>query len=64
MKEVPAATQDFYLYEFWRFVYVQQQVATFAQTFIDFPPQQTPASFNVDQIVTQVKEQIARHHGN
>jgi arylsulfatase A-like enzyme len=64
VKEVPAATQDFYLYEFWRFVYVQQQVATFAQTFIDFPPQQTPASFNVDQIVTQVKEQIARHHGN
>jgi hypothetical protein len=25
-------------YEFWRFVFVQQEVARFAQTFIDFPP--------------------------
>ena len=48
VKDVPAATQDFYLYEFWRFVYVQEVVGKFAQTFIDFPPQQTPASFNID----------------
>ena len=59
MQDTPAALQDFYMHEFWRFVYVQQEVAKFAQTFIDFPPQQTPASFNVEAIVAQVKEQIA-----
>jgi arylsulfatase len=64
VQQVPAATQDFYLYEFWRFVFVQQQVADFAQTFIDFPPQQTPASFNIDQVVSQVKEQIKKNAGN
>ena len=61
---MPAATQDFYLYEFWRFVYVQEVVGKFAQTFIDFPPQQTPASFNIDQIVDQVKDVIAKNAGN
>jgi arylsulfatase A-like enzyme len=60
----PASTQDFYLHEFWRFVYVQQEVATFAQTFLDFPPQQTPASFNVAAITDQVREQIAKHVSN
>jgi arylsulfatase A-like enzyme len=56
----PAALQDFYLHEFWRMVFVQQEVATFAQTFLDFPPAQTPASFNIDGIVNQVKEQIEK----
>ncbi len=61
---IATCDQDFYLHEFWRFVHVQQEVATFARTFIDFPPQQTPASFNVDAIVTNVKEQIAKHPYN
>ena len=60
----PASTQDFYLHEFWRMVFVQQQVASFAQTFIDFPPAQKPASFNIDGIVNQVKEQIAKNAGS
>jgi arylsulfatase A-like enzyme len=64
VKDVPAATQDFYLYEFWRFVYVQEVVGKFAQTFIDFPPQQTPASFNIDAVVNQVKGVIAKNAGN
>jgi arylsulfatase A-like enzyme len=64
VQDTPAALQDFYMHEFWRFVYVQQEVGKFAETFIDFPPQQTPASFNIEGIAAQVKEQIARHHGN
>jgi arylsulfatase len=63
VQDVPAATQDFYLYEFWRFVYVQDVVGKFAQTFIDFPPQQTPASFNIDAVVNQVKDVIRNHPG-
>ncbi len=64
VQDVPAATQDFYLYEFWRFVYVQDYVGAFAQSFIDFPPQQTPASFNIDAVVNQVKEVIKKNAGN
>ena len=64
VQDVPAALQDFYLYEFWRFVYVQDVVGKFAQTFIDFPPQQTPASFNIDQVVSQVKAAILKNAGN
>src|SRR6201997_423871 len=37
---------DFYAREFWRFVLVQQKVGELAQTAVDFPPMQAPASFN------------------
>jgi arylsulfatase len=64
LEETPAAFQEFYAHEFWRFTYVQQRVAPFAQTFVDFPPQQAPASFNIGAIVEQIKEQIARNARN
>ena len=39
------AFYNWFAYEFWRFVFVQQEVAKYAQTFIDFPPMQpAPAS--------------------
>ena len=41
-------------FEFWRFVLVQEIVASAAQSFIDFPPMQKSASFNLEG----VKEQI------
>ena len=31
---------SWFLYEFWRFVFVQQQVAKLAQTALDYPPMQ------------------------
>jgi arylsulfatase len=37
-------------YEFWRFVFIQQEVAKLAQTAIEFPPMQEGASFNLDQV--------------
>ena len=36
---------NWFAYEFWRFVFVQQEVAKVAQTFIEFPPMQKGASF-------------------
>jgi arylsulfatase A-like enzyme len=54
---------SWFKYEFWRFVFVQQEVARFAQTFIDFPPLQPPASFNMDAVKEQVKKAIQAHHG-
>jgi arylsulfatase len=61
LNQTPNAMNDFYMHQFWRITYVQQLLVPFAQTFVDFPPQQAPASFNVDAIVNQVKEQIAAH---
>jgi arylsulfatase len=46
---------SWFAYEFWRFVFVQQQVAKFAQTFSEFPPMQKPASFNLEAIKAQVR---------
>ena len=54
---------DFYAREFWRFVLVQQHVAALAQTAIEFPPMQAPASFNLDAIKRQVDEVIKSREG-
>jgi len=49
------AFYNWFAYEFWRFVFVQDVVAKTAQSFIDFPPMQKGASFNMEAI----KEKIA-----
>jgi len=54
---------DFYAREFWRFVMVQQYVLTLAQTAIEFPPMQAPASFNLDTIKREIQEKIKEHEG-
>jgi arylsulfatase len=36
---------DWFKYEFWRFVFVQQLMAKDLQTFLDFPAMQRRASF-------------------
>jgi hypothetical protein len=41
---------DFFAREFWRFVLVQQAVANLAQTAINYPPMQAPASFNLEAV--------------
>src|SRR5262249_23193165 len=41
---------DWFKYQFWRFVFVQQLVAKELQTFLDFPPMQRGASFNLDAV--------------
>ncbi len=56
-------TNDFFAREFWRFVNVQQAVAKLAQSAIEFPPMQAPASFNLDAIKTKVEEAIKQHEG-
>jgi arylsulfatase A-like enzyme len=53
------AYYNWFAYEFWRFVFVQQVVAQAAQTFIDFPPMQGGASFNMAAIKEQVEKAIA-----
>ena len=54
---------DFYAREFWRFVMVQQHVAKLAETAIDYPPMQDPASFNLDAVKKKIEAMIREHHG-
>jgi arylsulfatase A-like enzyme len=55
---------DWYKYEFWRFVFVQQEVGKFAQSFIDFPPMQAAASFNMEAVKQQIEAAIKSRQGN
>jgi arylsulfatase len=59
----PAYMNDFYAREFWRFVFVQQQVAKLAATAIEYPPMQKPASFNLQAVKEQVEAAINAHQG-
>ena len=52
---------EFYAREFWRFVVVQQEVVKLAQTALEFPPMQAPASFNLDAIKKEIQEKLKAH---
>ena len=53
----------FYAREFWRFVMVQQYVGKLAETAIDYPPMQDPATFNLDAIKQKIQAAIKQHEG-
>jgi len=55
---------DFFGREFWRFVLVQKAVADLAQTAIEYPPMQAPASFNLDAVKKEIQEKINQHEGD
>ncbi|WP_246702874.1 arylsulfatase [Starkeya sp. ORNL1] len=57
------AYYNWFAYEFWRFVFVQQEVAKAAQTFIEFPPMQKGASFNMGAVKEQIEAAIAAQAG-
>jgi arylsulfatase A-like enzyme len=56
-------TNDLFAREFWRFVLVQQYVGKLAETAIEFPPMQAPASFNLDTVKREITEMMKRHEG-
>ncbi len=58
------AFYNWFVYEFWRFVFVQQQVAKLAQTAIDFPPMQGAASFNLDAVKAQIEAAMKARTGD
>lgn len=49
---------DFYVHEFWRFVFVQKEVEKLGQTFIEYPPMQKGASFNMTAVKAQIQKAI------
>jgi arylsulfatase A-like enzyme len=54
---------DFLAREFWRFVQVQQKVGALAQTAIDYPPMQSPASFNLQALKAKIDAVIKSREG-
>jgi arylsulfatase A-like enzyme len=54
---------DFYAREFWRFVMVQKEVTKLAQTAINYPPMQDPASFNLEAVKRQIEAVMKSHEG-
>ncbi|HSI11200.1 MAG TPA: sulfatase-like hydrolase/transferase, partial [Chthoniobacter sp.] len=49
---------DWFKYQFWRFVFVQQVVGKELQTFIEYPPMQRGASFNLDAVKAEMAKRM------
>src|SRR5436189_2893140 len=45
---------DWFKFQFWRFVFVQQVMGKELQTFLEFPPMQRVASFNLDAVKAEM----------
>jgi len=50
---------DWFKYEFWRFVFVQQNVAKLAKSVLEYPPMQAGASFNLDALKAELAQKMA-----
>ena len=50
------AYYNYFVYEFWRFVESQQKVEELVFTFVDYPPMQDPASFNLDAVKKKIEK--------
>ena len=59
----PGYLNEFFAREFWRFVLVQQSVRNLAQTAVEYPPMQDPASFNLEAVKKKVEEMIKNRPG-
>src|SRR5262249_42862756 len=49
---------SFYIHEFWRFTFVPQEVAEGGETFVESPPLQKGASFNLEAVKEQILKAI------
>ena len=50
---------NWFLYEFWRFVLVQKQIAKEVPTFLAFPPMQKGASFNLEALKAEMAKRMS-----
>jgi arylsulfatase len=53
--------EHYYGQNFWRLVFLQQEVAKLAKTAIEYPPMQASASFNLDAVKKKVAAAAAGH---
>ena len=56
---------SWFQYEFWRFVFVQQEVGKLAMTALEYPPMQKGASFNLEALKAELAKKMeeAQSHG-
>lgn len=54
---------NWWMYEFWRFQFVQKTVATVAQSAIEYPPMQKGATFSLESVKAQIQKAIAARAG-
>jgi len=52
---------SWFAFEFWRFQFVQKEVAKLAQTAIEYPPMQPGASFNLEAVKAQIQKAQEAH---
>ncbi len=52
------AFYNWFAYEFWRFVLVKQEIARYAQTFLDYPPMQKGATFNLEALKAELEKKM------
>ena len=52
------AYYNWFINEFWRFVFVQQEVGKYAQTFLEYPPMQEGASFNMSALKAELDKKM------
>lgn len=55
---------DFFGHEFWRFVFVQQEIGKLGKSFVEYPPMQPGASFNLEDVKAQIIKQIQSEKNN
>jgi arylsulfatase len=53
--------KDWWAFEFWRFVFLQQEVGKAAQSFLEFPPMQKGGSFNLEALKEELDRKMAAH---
>ena len=58
------AYYNWFVYEFWRFVFAQQEIEKAAQSLVEFPPMQKGASFNLEAVKAQIQKAIAAQQGH
>jgi len=51
---------DWFKYQFWRFVFVQQVMGKAIETFIEYPPMQRGASFNLEAVKAEMAKRMAQ----
>jgi len=59
--------KDWFVYEFWRFTFVQQEIEKSLGSFLEFPPMQAAASFNLSAVKAEMgkrMEAMKAHPGN
>jgi arylsulfatase len=58
------AYYNWFAYEFWRFVFVKQEVGKYVQTFLEFPPMQKGASFNLEALKQELEKKMQSRPAN